>query len=114
MSAAASAMGATCFQVSLTSRFCSGVITLLMLAPMQPCVAAASVDRHKVLDLLAGQIDTDAAGCSACVRQAATSGIAASRLKVTAASAAVMIRVTFCIGTSIKLPARGPEHLEDA
>src|SRR5262245_34722297 len=62
MSAAASAMGATCFQVSRTSRFCSGVIALLMLALMRPwrrCglgVVAASVGDRKALDLLAGQI----------------------------------------------------------
>src|SRR5262249_2557580 len=80
------------------------------------CLVAASVDRHKVLDHLPGRspacfisssglTDTDAVGCSAGVRRPATNGIAANRLKVTAVSTAVTIRVTLRIGTSIKLPA---------
>src|SRR5262245_36550307 len=48
-----------------------------------------------------GLTDTDAADGSAGVRRPATSGIAANRLKVTAVSTAVTMRVTLRIGTSI-------------
>src|SRR6516162_410273 len=45
-----------------------------------------------------GLTDAGTAGCSAGVRQAATSGIAASRVRTAAVSAAVTKRVTLCIG----------------
>jgi hypothetical protein len=49
-------------------------------------------------------IDTGTARWSAGIRQAATNGIAASRVKTAAVRAAVTIRVTLHIRTSIQAP----------